>query len=65
MPDCKLPKSNLSYWEPKLTRTRERDNMQTEALEKLGWRVLTVWECGLHDLEATAKTIHKFLSDKA
>lgn len=61
-PIAKLPKSNLSYWRPKLTRTRERDRVQVEALEELGWRVLTIWECSLRDLPTVEKNIHKFLS---
>ena len=61
-PIAKMPKSNLSYWRPKLTRTRERDRMQTKELEELGWRVLTVWECSLHDLDAVTETIRDFLT---
>lgn len=61
-PIAKMPKSNSSYWHPKLTRTRERDRMQTKTLEELGWRVLTVWECSLRDPETVAETIHQFLS---
>ena len=36
--------------------------MQAKALEELGWRVLTIWECNLHDLSTVTKTIHQFLS---
>ena len=42
-----LPKSNLPYWQPKLARTRIRDQENTVSLEVQGWRVLTVWECQL------------------
>ena len=35
-----LPKSNLDYWIPKLTRTRVRDKEHNEALSEMGWRVL-------------------------
>lgn len=61
-PIARLPKSNLSYWQPKLARTRERDRMQVTALKESGWRVLTIWECNLRDLDAVAKTIQQFLS---
>jgi DNA mismatch endonuclease (patch repair protein) len=40
-----IPKSHLDYWQPKLARTRERDVRANSALRKLGWTVITVWEC--------------------
>ena len=49
-PECPiagLPKSNLQYWKPKLSRTRTRDKENTDSLKAEGWRVLTVWECQL------------------
>lgn len=48
---CKLnrmPKSNTSYWIPKILRNVARDKKNTKELESLGWKVLTVWECELH-----------------
>lgn len=39
------PKTNNDYWNNKLDRTLERDKKNIVALKKLGWRVLTVWEC--------------------
>ena len=50
MHDCgrfKWPKSNIDYWEPKLMRNVERDAQNRNALEKMGWNVLTIWECEL------------------
>ena len=38
------PKSNVSYWQPKLQRNIERDTADTEALRKAGWSVVRVWE---------------------
>ena len=67
-PDCPiagLPKSNLDYWEPKLSRTRERDQEHRAALEAAGWRVLTLWECQLKDLDAARARIRQFLSEGA
>lgn len=43
----RLPKSNLSYWEPKLMRNIERDKQNYYDLERLGWKVIIVWECEL------------------
>lgn len=41
------PSSNLDYWKPKILRNVERDQINTEKLRSLGWRVITIWECEL------------------
>jgi DNA mismatch endonuclease (patch repair protein) len=56
------PKSRLDYWEPKLIANRERDSAQVLALEKLGWSVLTIWQCETHDDEVLAAKLKHFLS---
>lgn len=46
--DCgqaKLPKSNGSYWLPKIARNQERDARNLAAVEAAGWRHLVIWEC--------------------
>lgn len=45
--DARPPRSNNSYWGPKLARTIERDAASEEELRKQGWDVLTVWECDI------------------
>ena len=60
-PIAGLPKSNLGYWHPKLTRTRVRDEENTTALEDGSWRVLVVWECQLRNPSNVLETIHGFL----
>lgn len=63
-PNCPiagLPKSNLQYWRPKLTRTRIRDREHTSSLEIKGWRVLTVWECELRNPLRAIERIYRFL----
>jgi DNA mismatch endonuclease (patch repair protein) len=58
-PDRRTPKSNVSYWSPKLARNKARDAERVVALEAAGWRVLTIWECETRaDL---SKRIKKFL----
>ena len=39
------PKSNSAFWIAKFTRTIERDREHVRALQKSGWKVVTVWEC--------------------
>jgi len=62
---CKLthrPKTNTSYWLPKLQRNRARDAKHEVELRKLGWRSLIVWECELRDnLQKLDAKLRKFL----
>ena len=47
-PECKFastPKSNFIFWENKFKANLERDQRNTELLEKDGWTVNVVWEC--------------------
>lgn len=63
-PNCRLarlPKSRQDFWVPKLTGNRERDLRNEAALEELGWRVLTVWECQLRDEASIENEIRTFL----
>ena len=42
-----LPKSNKSYWLPKLARNKQRDLENERAIKALGYRLNVVWECEL------------------
>ena len=44
-----IPHSNLNYWLPKLNRNLLRYKQVTSKLRKLGWRVVTIWECQTRD----------------
>ena len=46
----RVPKANWQYWKKKIARNRERDSHSLEALEALGWRVLTLWECEIKSI---------------
>ena len=49
--DCargaRQPKANAAYWSAKIGRNRTRDAASQAALEAAGWRVVTIWECGM------------------
>ncbi len=60
-PDARLPKSNQDYWLPKLKRNRERDTQNEAALNGIGWKVLTVWECELKDSPSLRRRLQIFL----
>jgi DNA mismatch endonuclease (patch repair protein) len=58
--DCEfayMPKSRKSFWTKKLRGNVERDAIKSEALRTLGWRVETVWECELGDLETLSRRL--------
>ena len=56
--DCprgsRRPKQNAEFWAAKIARNRARDGRNVAALDILGWRALTVWECELRN-EATLR----------
>jgi DNA mismatch endonuclease (patch repair protein) len=63
-PDCeitRIPKSNINYWQPKLTRNKERDRIRMKQLEELGWDVLVLWECEVKNSDGLADRIRLFL----
>jgi|TARA_B100001964_G_scaffold181878_1_gene201212 DNA mismatch endonuclease (patch repair protein) len=44
-----IPKSNKSYWLPKLEKNVARFNDNTNKLLDMGWKVFIVWECETKD----------------
>jgi|SRR6185312_8947833 len=59
--DSRLPKSNTSYWWPKLLRNKERDAKHCKALRRSEWKVLVVWECETRSPIDLSKRLTKFL----
>lgn len=55
------PKSHIEYWGPKLEANKERDWRNRSALIKLGWHVLTIWQCELSDTELLTQQLRTFL----
>ena len=52
--DCryfKWPKSNLAFWQEKITLNQQRDIRHLRKQRDLGWRVLVVWECAVRRQE--------------
>lgn len=49
---CKVdhkPKSNKSYWSPKILKNIERDQKNDGLLKEQGWNVMVIWECECRD----------------
>ena len=50
--DCRFaytPKTRTEFWVKKLESNVIRDQWVKSELERLGWRVITVWECELRE----------------
>jgi len=47
-----LPKSNVTFWETKLSDNILRDRQNLIKLQKQGWRVFVIWECDVRRLGA-------------
>ncbi len=51
-PGCRYattPASNAAFWQEKFRKSVARDRKKTAELRRLGWRVLTIWECQLDE----------------
>ena len=65
--NCRLgrrtPKTRRKYWLPKLQANKERYKKNRRALQKQGWKVLTIWECQIvnDNLSNLKKRLIKFL----
>lgn len=64
--DCgrgaRVPKHNRDYWVAKVARNRARDAANRAALESLGWRAATIWECETRDEACVEAAIRALLA---
>lgn len=67
-----VPKTNVEFWQRKISRNKERDLTEQRRLAEMGWHCIVVWECELRPqrrqatLESLAFTLNRiFLSDHA
>lgn len=58
---ARMPKSRLDFWRPKLESNALRDKKNKRALARHGWKVLTVWECELKDMDGVMNAARRFL----
>lgn len=62
--DACIPKTRTAWWMEKLQGNVERDRRNVRALRKLGWRVLTIWECELRKPLKLKQRLYTFLNGK-
>ena len=49
--NASTPSSNIDYWNKKFQQNVNRDQKNVAMLEKLGWRVIVIWECEIKQSE--------------
>src|SRR5579862_1905112 len=59
--NTRWPKSKLDFWRPKLEQNERRDRINKRRLNRLGWKVLVVWECQLSNRPALTARLRTFL----
>ena len=45
--DGHIPHSNSEFWKKKIERNKARDKRNKKELKRMGWSVMTIWECQL------------------
>ena len=60
--DATTPKSNGEFWQKKFERNVANDKKHTRQLRKLGWHVITVWECQLKKPEKVLQRLETLLT---
>ena len=55
----RLPKSNVEFWESKITNNKNRDILNELKLKELGWRVVRIWECEIRRVQDRDQSLEK------
>jgi DNA mismatch endonuclease (patch repair protein) len=64
--DCQYatsPKTRKVFWQSKFADNVERDRRAKRELKRMGWTVLTVWQCELKKRERLTRRLNDFLSN--
>lgn len=62
--DCKyfvIPKTRSEWWIAKINKTKENDSENEKKLKKMGWNIITIFECDLK-AELKEKTLNNLLT---
>ena len=57
------PRTRVRFWQAKFCANIERDARTRRELRKLGWKVLTIWQCQLKNPQKLEERIDEFLAD--
>lgn len=56
------PKTNAEFWKDKIEANAERDQRNYKSLNKMGWKIIILWECELKKGKAGA-TLEQLIAD--
>lgn len=56
------PKTRRKFWLRKFEENRNRDVRVRRELRKLGWKVITIWECQTGDTHILGERLRRFLT---
>jgi DNA mismatch endonuclease (patch repair protein) len=55
------PKTRVAFWTDKFAKNVARDARKARALRKLGWHVMTIWECQCRDSAKLKRRLRRTL----
>ncbi|MGW8289213.1 MAG: very short patch repair endonuclease [Candidatus Bathyarchaeia archaeon] len=59
------PQTNANFWQMKRESNVARDKKNTTSLKRIGWEVLTIWECETKDILNLKEKLNSFLKESA
>jgi DNA mismatch endonuclease, patch repair protein len=59
----RIPVANKTFWEEKISTNRTRDARKAQELRRIGYRVLTVWECDVKNVVRLERKLTAFFTD--
>jgi len=59
--DCRIPKTNIEYWQSKIYNNKTRDESVAGALIQQGWSLFFIWECEIKSDKNLSRKILEFL----
>ena len=57
------PTSNTKFWFEKFKKNKERDKRSITEIERMGWKVLTFWECQILDKNRKPRDLTRMIKD--
>jgi DNA mismatch endonuclease (patch repair protein) len=57
-----IPTTNTEFWLKKISSTIKHDRSVRIKLKKEGWKILTIWECELRDIDRTMSKLDTFMN---
>ena len=60
-PKATIPATRAEFWQQKFAANVARDARAVRALDELGWRVITVWECELRHPDTVGQQLQRVI----